>query len=111
MGEAARDYGRQDPGLDSALLRRLLVRPVPRTAEPLADLPVEDEADESLDEALSRLEAENLIIKAALKSERAEAAELRARLAERETAEEHDAVRADRDRWANLVERLLFSGR
>lgn len=110
MGEAARDYGQQDPGLDSSgLLQRLLVRPSHRPVEPPAD--VSEDEGESLDEAFSRLEAENLIIKAALKSERAEAADLRARLAERAGTEDGDALRADRDRWASLVERLLFSGR
>ncbi|ACL55317.1 hypothetical protein [Methylobacterium nodulans] len=113
MGEAARDEAWQDRAPDSSsLLRRLLLRPVPRLPAPPLDAGVEDIIDEEdLEEALSRLEAENLVIKAALKSERAEAAELRAQLESLSETETADDLRADRDRWATLVERLLFAGR
>ncbi|ACA16796.1 hypothetical protein M446_2337 [Methylobacterium sp. 4-46] len=110
MGEAARDHAWQGGSTDSSRLQRLLLRPLPRAAAAPAVAP--DEADEDvLEEELSRLAAENVIIKAALRSEQAEVAELRARLGEAAASESLEDVRADRDRWAGLVERLLFAGR
>ncbi|GJD99161.1 hypothetical protein [Methylobacterium isbiliense] len=107
MADAARDY-EQDARLDgSPLLHRLLTRPMLRVVPPaLAD---EEAEEESADEALERLEAENQIMKAVLRSERAEAASLRARIAELSANGDVETLRTDRDRWASLVQRLLFA--
>ncbi|RVU16126.1 hypothetical protein EOE48_17370 [Methylobacterium oryzihabitans] len=80
MAEAAYRFAREDEAIgDSPLLRRLLVRPSdrlrPRSAEAPPALPA------GPDPLLARLSAENRVIKAALRSERAVAAELRASLA------------------------------
>ncbi|MFE1600816.1 hypothetical protein [Methylobacterium sp. ID0610] len=114
MGEAARDEGWHERAASpSNILQRLLLRPVPRAGDLEPDM---DEAfavagDEDLEDAVSRLETENLVIKAALKSEQAEVADLRARLDALGDAETPQDLRVDRDRWATLVERLLFAGR
>ncbi len=55
-------------------------------------------------------------MKAVIRSEREAAAELRAQVAALTTQQAQDDtiqddLRADRDRWASLVERLLFASR
>ncbi|MGY2052333.1 hypothetical protein [Methylobacterium sp. JK268] len=111
MGAAARDHDADERSPGSALLQRLLLRPPARPLDAhFAVAAVADDEDD-LEEIVSFLEAENLVIKAALKSERAETAELRARLEAADESETLQDIRADRDRWANLVERLLFAPR
>ncbi|WP_407522558.1 hypothetical protein [Methylobacterium oryzisoli] len=112
MADAARDYAQDARRDGSPLLHRLLTRPVlravPSTPVPSALLDEEPE-EESADELLERLEAENQIMKAVLRSEREEAASLRARIAELSASADVETIRTDRDRWASLVQRLLFA--
>ena len=114
--------GRSDPGFnersgpDFDLVRRLLLPPGWVGARPHR-LPPPDEMEiAEIDDLVATLEAENKVMKAVLRSEREAAAELRAQVAALsiQQAEGEDAqedLRADRDRWASLVERLLFAPR
>ncbi len=75
---------------------------------------VEDERfDEDFeDDVVERLHAEMAVMKAILMAERAEAASLRARIAEHAEPEPIGAeARATRERWAAMVDRLLMSPR
>ena len=114
--------GRRDPGSnersgpDFDLVRRLLLPPGWIGARPHR-LPPPDEMEiEEIDDLVATLEAENKVMKAVLRSEREAVAELRAQVAALTTQQAHDEdrqedLRADRDRWASLVERLLFAPR
>ncbi len=123
MGEAATDIsGQGGPDLDRRsgpdfdLVRRLLLPPGWIGDRPYR-LPVPDAMEiEEIDELVATLEAENKVMKAVLRSEREAVAELRAQVAALTTQQAHDEdrqedLRADRDRWASLVERLLFAPR
>ncbi|MGF3027174.1 hypothetical protein ACQVP2_30710 [Methylobacterium aquaticum] len=103
-------------GPDFDLVRRLLLPPGWIGARPYR-LPPPDEMEiEEIDDLVAKLEAENKLMKAVLRSEREAAAELRAQVAALTTQQaqeetmQHD-LRTDRDRWASLVERLLFAPR
>ena len=62
-----------------------------------------------LEDEIVRLEAELRVVQAALRAEQQEAAALRAELDQVRTyATPVVDIRSDRDRWATLVERLLF---
>ncbi|GJD50651.1 hypothetical protein OPKNFCMD_3394 [Methylobacterium crusticola] len=106
MAEAALDIARERGG-GTDLVRRLLVRPDWVSSHSDARPDNEDRDDD----VVAHLEAENRIVKAVLRSERQQTAALRARLAALTGGPLPDDVRADRDRWASLVERLLFAGR
>jgi hypothetical protein len=65
-----------------------------------------------LEDEVARLEAELRVIGAALQAEQAESAALRAELDQVSAyATPVGDIRHDRDRWATLVERLLFAER
>ncbi|AWN53400.1 hypothetical protein [Methylobacterium sp. 17Sr1-1] len=125
MGEAAFDISGQErggpdlkgrTGPDFDLVRRLLLPPGWLGPRPYRlPLPDEDEFEE-IDDLVAQLEAENKVMKAVLRSEREAAAELRAQVAalsiqQAEGEDTQEDLRADRDRWASLVERLLFAPR
>ncbi|KMO09762.1 hypothetical protein [Methylobacterium indicum] len=117
MGEAALNIaGQERGGPDFDLVRRLLLPPGWLGPRPYR-LPEPDEApEEDLDDLVAQLEAENKVMKAVIRSEREAAAELRAQVAALTTQQAQDDtiqddLRADRDRWASLVERLLFASR
>ena len=79
-----------------------------------ASVAVEDETfdEEPEDEVVERLQAEMAVMKAILMAERAEAASLRARIAQHAEPEPIGAeARATRERWASMVDRLLMSPR
>lgn len=103
-------------GPDFDLVRRLLLPPGWLGPRPYRLPPPDEVADEEVDDFVAQLEAENKVMKAVLRSEREAAAELRAQVAalttrQAEGEETQDDLRADRDRWASLVERLLFTSR
>ena len=117
MGEAAFDIAyRESDGPGANLVRRLLLPPGWLGPRPMRlPLPEEPPAEE-IDDLVAQLEAENKIMKAVLRSEREVAAELRAQVAAltNQQAQDEDRteeLRTDRDRWASLVERLLFAPR
>ncbi|TNC10876.1 hypothetical protein FF100_22255 [Methylobacterium terricola] len=125
MGEAAWSIADQEgsgpergerSGPDFDLVRRLLLPPGWLGPRPYR-LPLPDEMEaEEADDLVAQLEAENKVMKAVLRSEREAAAELRAQVAALTTQQAQDEdtqedLRADRDRWATLVERLLFAAR
>jgi hypothetical protein len=125
MGEAARsiadhersgaDHGERS-GPDFDLVRRLLLPPGWLGPRPYRLPPPDEMEAEEVDDLLAQLEAENKVMKAVLRSEREAAAELRAQVAALSTRQAEgegvqDDLRADRDRWAGLVERLLFAAR
>jgi hypothetical protein len=120
MGEAAFDIAGQDReergGPDFDLVRRLLLPPGWLGPRPYRLPPPEEAEAEDLDDLVAQLEAENKVMKAVLRSEREAAAELRAQVAALSSQQTQDGttqedLRADRDRWAGLVERLLFASR
>lgn len=84
----------------------------PRPALRLADALQDDRQDRAiagLEDQLARLETELRVVRAALHAEQAESAALRAELDEVSAyATPVGDIRHDRDRWASLVERLLF---
>ncbi|SFV01642.1 hypothetical protein SAMN02799631_03845 [Methylobacterium sp. 174MFSha1.1] len=106
--------GRTGPDFD--LVRRLLLPPGWLGPRPYR-LPLPDEEEiEEIDDLVAQLEAENKVMKAVLRSEREAAAELRAQVAalsiqQAQDEDTQEDLRADRDRWASLVERLLFAPR
>ncbi|MET7243426.1 hypothetical protein ABZT49_08650 [Methylobacterium sp. EM32] len=125
MGEAAFDISGQErsgpdlkgrTGPDFDLVRRLLLPPGWLGPRPYR-LPLPDEEEfEEVDDLVAQLEAENKVMKAVLRSEREAAAELRAQVAalsiqQAQDEDTQEDLRADRDRWASLVERLLFAPR
>lgn len=79
-------------------------RPEPEAFEPEAEVPADVERD------VEQLEAELALLKAVLQAERAQAAELRARLADTGREPETD-LHALRERWAALVDHLLLTQR
>lgn len=82
-----------------------------RAARPLFGS-VEDDVAADQSDDVARLEAELRVLKAALRAEQDAAAALRAELEDVVTyAAPVGDIRDDRDRWANLVERLLFAER
>lgn len=91
--------------------------PVPDTAGDAAAFEGIAFADETFDEepeddVVERLQAEMAVMKAILMAERAEAASLRARIAQHVEPEPIGAeARATRERWAGMVDRLLMSPR
>ncbi|MGX7708670.1 hypothetical protein [Methylobacterium sp. Gmos1] len=125
MGEAALDIPGQETsgpdlkertGPDFDLVRRLLLPPGWLGPRPYRLPPPDDDGIEEVDDLVAQLEAENKVMKAVLRSEREAAAELRAQVAALTVQQAHDEdtqedLRADRDRWASLVERLLFAPR
>ncbi|MFH6783007.1 MULTISPECIES: hypothetical protein [Methylobacterium] len=125
MGEAAwsiTDQDRTGPdrqersGPDFDLVRRLLLPPGWLGPRPYRLPPPDEMEAEEIDDLVAQLEAENKVMKAVLRSEREMAAELRAQVAALSTRQAdgedaQDDLRADRDRWAGLVERLLFATR
>ena len=126
MAEAARRY--QQAG-SSDLLRRLMARPVrldpqARTrlplpgrdlpghdlhrADPPENEPDEDHFDDSEEaDAIVRLETELQVMKAVLRAQRQEVESLRAQRQLLTESAASDDVRATRERWAALVERLI----
>ncbi|AWB25441.1 hypothetical protein DA075_31615 [Methylobacterium currus] len=133
MGEAAIDISGQErsgpdlkersgPNLDGRtgpdfdLVRRLLLPPGWLGPRPYRLPPPDEEEMEEIDDLVAHLEAENKVMKAVLRSEREAAAELRAQVAaltiqQAQGEDTQEDLRADRDRWASLVERLLFAPR
>lgn len=109
MAEAARRLDRE--GGD--VVHRLIARPIRLEysqharppAEPASDAEEADVADEA-----DTLRAELDLLKAILKAERAEAAQLRSRLASGPEASAAD-VAAMRARWAELFDRMLLAPR
>ena len=112
MAEAARRLDRE--GGD--VVHRLIARPIRLeysqharpASEPASDADEAEEADVA-DEA-DTLRAELDLLKAILKAERAEAAQLRSRLASGPGASAAD-VAAMRARWAELFDRMLLAPR
>lgn len=101
------------------VVRRLIARPirlehsrhVPPRPEPEALEPdAEVAASAAAERDVEQLEAELALLKAVLQAERAEAAELRARLADTGREPETDLY-ALRERWAALVDHLLLTQR
>jgi septal ring factor EnvC (AmiA/AmiB activator) len=84
-------------------------RPAFRFAEDLQAREDEGRAIAGLEEEIARLETELRVVRAALQAEQAESAALRAELDQvSRYATPVGDIRHDRDRWASLVERLLF---
>ncbi|KMO38709.1 hypothetical protein VQ02_11455 [Methylobacterium variabile] len=117
MGEAAFDIAyRESDGPSANLVRRLLLPPGWLGPRPMRLPPPEELPEEEIDDFVAQLEAENKIMKAVLRSEREAAAELRAQVAaltsqQVQDEDRNEELRTDRDRWASLVERLLFAPR
>ncbi|TGE01859.1 hypothetical protein [Methylobacterium nonmethylotrophicum] len=117
MGEAAFDIAdRHGEGPDFDLVRRLLLPPGWLGPRPIRLPMPEQPPAEEIDDLVAQLEAENKVMKAVLRSEREAAAELRAQVAalttqQAEDEDRQEELRTDRDRWASLVERLLFAPR
>ncbi len=121
MLEPARRMG---GGQSSDAVRRLIARPIrmrvaqvgeTRRAEspaPAEARPVSSSETPTADTDSGRSNAELLILKAVLKSERRENAKLRACLGfDKEDAALGDEARAMRNRWAALVDKLLHEPR
>lgn len=112
---AIRETGTPETGAE--MVRRLLAHSSrvraqagsARIARPLGRL---TEEGPTADEEIARLESEIAVLRAALKAEQDEVAALRAEIEEigAYSAPVGD-IRNDRDRWATLVERLLFTER
>ncbi len=112
MTEAHR---RREPGSGGSAVRRLMARPIRahiagaaqppmpvlKTEAPAPAEPVRPETDD-----VARLRMEVLMMKAALAAERRESEALRSSLGLGE-ADLGDEARAERDRWAALVGRLI----
>lgn len=94
------------------MVRRLLARTArARTHAEGARVarPFPEENEDEDEGEFARLETEIMVLKAALRAERQEVEALRAEV--QQLASQGTPVtdiRCDRDRWANLVERLLF---
>ncbi|KQP36485.1 hypothetical protein [Methylobacterium sp. Leaf100] len=115
MAEAAL---RTDEGFDSTIVRRLMARPLRLVETPMAEVVTlhpgaaapENRAQAS--EEVARLKAQLLVMKAVLRSERDEAAHLRACIATIADPEPlTPEAQAVRDRWAALVDQLLHTAR
>ena len=115
---------RKGSGHSSDVVRRLIARPirtrVAQSREPVRNDPpaqAEPQPQPSAEAAApaaepGRSDAEFLILKAVLQSERRENASLRACLGfDAEDAARGEEARAMRDRWAALVDRLLHEPR
>ena len=115
MNEAHR---RREPGSGGSAVRRLMARPIrahladaaqPRPAVPAVREPSPaPSADEAQD--LARLRMEVLMMKAALAAERRESEALRSSLGLTAADGLGDEARAERERWAALVGRLIHGG-
>lgn len=120
MNEAHR---RREPVNGSSAVRRLMARPIhahiaeaarPRPIAP--DVTASPPADESVapavpaTEDLVRLRMEVLMMKAALAAERRESEALRSSLGLSAADTLGDEARAERERWAGLVGRLIHGG-
>lgn len=88
------------------------VRPgLSRLADELQGAPSRDASSEiaDLEDEVVRLKTELRVVRAALEAEQAESASLRSELDQASVyATPVGDIRHDRDRWASLVERLLF---
>jgi hypothetical protein len=120
MAEAAL---RSDEGFDTNIVRRLMARPLRLVETPIPEKPIAqvvalhpgaaatgDRAQAS--DEVAKLKAQLLVMKAVLRSERDEAAHLRACIATIADPEPlSPEAQAVRDRWAALVDQLLHTSR
>ena len=113
MTEAHR---RREPGSGGSAVRRLMARPIRAhiagAAQPQPQPPVVERAAASapVTDDVARLRMEVLMMKAALAAERRESETLRSSLGLTAADSLGDEARAERERWAALVGRLIHRG-